>query len=214
MKKEDIKKTLEEVKKSPKRNFSQTYDLIINLKNLVVKQNPVDLFVTLHHSKGKKVKIAAFVDQLLSEQAKKNCDLVIKDTEFEDYKDVKKLKKLAEEYDYFIAQANLMAKIAAVFGKVLGTRGKMPNPKLGCVVPPNANLEPLVKKLNCTVRLSAKKATNLQCIAGKENQNEEEIIDNILTIYQTVLKNVPNEAQNIKDVYLKLTMGKPVKIEW
>lgn len=214
MNKEDIKKALEEVKKSPKRNFPQAYDLIINLKNLVIKQTPIDLFVTLHHSKGRKVKVAAFVDQLLSEQAKQNCDLVIKDTEFDSYKDVKKLKKLAEEYDYFIAQANLMAKIAAVFGKVLGTRGKMPNPKLGCVVPPNVNLEPLVKKLNSTIRLSAKKATNLQCVAGREDQSEEQVIDNILTIYQTVLKNVPNEAQNIKNVYLKVTMGKPVKIEW
>jgi len=212
MKKEDVQKALEEIKKVPKRNFSQTYDLIINLKNLVIKQNPLDFFVTLHYSKGKKVRVAAFVDQLLIDQASKNCDLVIKDTEFDNFKDVKKLKKLAEEYDYFIAQANLMAKIAVIFGKVLGTRGKMPNPKLGCVVPPNANLEPLLKKLNSTVRLSAKKAANLQCIAGREGQAEEQIIDNILTIYQTTLKNVPNEAQNIKNVYLKLTMGKPVKI--
>jgi len=212
MKKEDIKKAIEELRKQPKRKFSQTYDLIINLKNLVIKQNPLDFFVTLHYPKGKKAKIAAFVDQLLVDNATKNCDLVINDKDFEQYKDPKKLKKLAEEYDYFIAQANLMPQVAATFGKVLGTRGKMPNPKLGCVVPPNANLEPLVKKLNSTVRLVAKKATNLQCIAGKENQEEDQIIDNILTIYQAVLKNVPNETQNVKNIYLKFTMGKPVKI--
>jgi large subunit ribosomal protein L1 len=212
MKKEDILKAIEELKKQPKRKFSQTYDLVINLKNLVIKQNPLDFFVTLHYPKGKKVKVAAFVDQLLADDATKNCDLVINDKDFDKYKDPKKLKKLAEEYDYFIAQANLMPKVAATFGKVLGIRGKMPNPKLGCVVPPNANLEPLVKKLNSTVRLVAKKATNLQCIAGKENQDDNQIVDNILTIYQTVLKNVPNETQNIKNIYLKFTMGKPVKI--
>ena len=105
-----------------------------------------------------------------------------------------------------------MAKVAATFGKVLGTRGKMPNPKQGCVVPPTTNLEPLVKKLRLTVHLSAKKATNLQCLVGKESQPEEQVIENILAVYQAVLKQVPNEMQNIKNCSLKLTMSKPVKI--
>ena len=105
-----------------------------------------------------------------------------------------------------------MAKMAAAFGKVLGTKGKMPNPKLGCVVPPNANLEVLTKKLNTTVKLVARKATNLQCMVGKEDQSEEEIIDNILTVYQSALKQLPQEEQNVKNVDLKLTMSKPVRI--
>ncbi|MFH1828826.1 MAG: hypothetical protein ABH824_06215 [Nanoarchaeota archaeon] len=212
MDKEKVQKAIEELKKQPKRKFTQSYDLVINLKNLAIKQNPVDFFVTLHFSKGKKIKVAAFVDQQLVDQANKYCDLTIRETEFSNYNDKKKLKKLAEEYDYFIAQATLMPKLAASFGKVLGTKGKMPNPKLGCIVPPNANLEPLIKKLNNTVRLVAKKRTNLQCMIGREDQSEEEIIDNVLTIYQAVLKQVPNEMQNIKDVLLKLTMGKPARI--
>ncbi|MBS3139764.1 50S ribosomal protein L1 [Candidatus Woesearchaeota archaeon] len=212
MNKEQIKQALEEVKKQPKRKFPQSYDLIINLKNLVLKTAPVDFFATLHYSKGKKVKIAAFVDQQLADHAGKKCDLIIRESEFFKYKDPKLQKKLAEEFDYFIAQANLMPKVAAEFGKVLGTRGKMPNPKLGCVVPPNANIEPLVKKLNSTLRLTAKKGLNLQCVVGKESQADEEIIDNIFTIYQTAAKNLPNEIQNIKNVSLKSTMGKPVKV--
>ena len=212
MDKETVKKALEELKKQPKRKFTQSYDLIINLKNIILKQNPVDFFVTLHHPKGKKIKVAAFVDQQLRDQAEKYCDLVISEKDFDKYHDKKAVKKLAEEYDYFIAQATLMPKIAAVFGKVLGIKGKMPNPKLGCVVPPNANLEPLVKKLNSTVRLSAKKGTNLQCQVGREDQVDMQIIDNVLLIYQTALKQLPNEEQNIKNVALKLTMSKPVKV--
>ena len=212
MDKEQVKKALEELKQQPKKKFTQSYDLIVNLKNIVIKSNPVDFFVTLPHPKGKKVMVAAFVGQQLSEQAEKNCDLVVKEKDFANYADKKKLKNLAKKYDYFIAQATLMPKVAATFGKVLGIRGKMPNPKLGCVVPPNANLEPLVKKLNSTVRLEAKKATNLQCMVGKEDQPDNEITDNILAVHQAVLKNLPNEAQNVKNVSLKLTMGKPVKI--
>lgn len=213
MNKELIQKALEELKKQPQKKFVQSYDLIINLKDYDVKQSPLDLFVNLPYSKGKKVKIAAFVDQQLAEQAGKFCDLVIRDTEFDKYKEDKKAaRKLAQNYDYFIAQATIMSKIAAVFGKALGARGKMPNPKLGCVVSPNANLEPLVKKLATTVRLSAKKGTNLQCIVGKQDQSETQIIDNILMVYQTTVKQLPNETHNIKAVLLKTTMGKPVKV--
>ena len=212
MDKEQIQKALEELKKLPKRKFTQSYDLIINLKNILIKQNPVDFFVTVKYPKGKKVKVACFVDQQLAEQAQKHCDLVIKDTDFAKYTDKKVLKKLADEHDYFIAQANLMPKVAAAFGKVLGIKGKMPNPKLGCVVPPNANLEVLTKNLSLSVHLVAKKATNLQCMIGKEDQPDEQIIDNALTVYQALLKQVPNEGQNIKNVFLKLTMSKPVKI--
>ena len=138
--------------------------------------------VTLPSPKGRKIKVAAFVDQELSAQAAKFCDLSIKEPDFTKYANKKTAKKLAEDYDYFIAQANLMPKIAANFGRILGTRGKMPNPKLGCVVPPSTNLEPLIKKLNHTVRLQAKKGLNLQCVIGKQDQRDEEIIDNILTI--------------------------------
>ncbi len=212
MDKNEIKKSLEQLKAQPKRKFTQSYDLIINLKNIVVKSNPLDFFVTLQHPKGREVKVAAFVGSALKEQADQFCDLTITEADFEKYNDVKSLKKLADSYDYFIAQAKLMPLVAKSFGKVLGIKGKMPNPKLGSVIPPNANVESLVNKLKLSVRLQAKKATNLQCIVGKENQAEEEVIDNILTVYNTTLKQLPNEVQNIKSVQLKLTMGKPVKI--
>ena len=212
MDKEHIQLALQEIKKETARKFVQSYDLVINLKNLEIKQTPIDFFVTLHYPKAHGVKIAAFVDQELVEQAGKFCDLTIREADFLRYADKKVQKKLAEEYDYFIAQANLMPKVAAAFGRVLGTRGKMPNPKLGGVVPANANLQPLVEKLKKTVRLVAKKGLNLQCIIGKQDMPEEQVIDNILTVYQTTLKQLPNETQNVKNIILKLTMGKPVKI--
>ncbi len=209
----NIQKALDEVNKQPKKKFVQSYDLIINLKNINLKQTTVDFFATLHFGNGKKVRVCAFVDQQLFDQATKSCDKVIRDTEFALYQqDPKLAKKLAQDYDYFIAQSTLMAKIAGSFGKALGTRSKMPNPKLGCVVPPNGNIESLVKKLNFTVRLNAKKGMNLQVAIGKENQKAEEVMDNILTTYQATVKQLPNESQNIKNVLLKPTMGKPVRI--
>ncbi|HIJ11706.1 TPA: hypothetical protein HA278_06620 [Candidatus Woesearchaeota archaeon] len=66
--------------------------------------------------------------------------------------------------------------------------------------------------MNKTVRLRANKATNLQCMVGKDSQPDDEIVDNIITIHQAAVKNLPNESQNIKSVALKLTMGKPVNL--
>ncbi len=212
MERKDVAKALEELKKQPKRKFAQSIDLIINLKNFSVKSNPLDFFVSLPHPRGKEVKVAAFVDRGLAEQAAGHCNLAVREDNFQDYAEKAKLKKLAQGHEYFIAQANLMPKVAAAFGKALGIRGKMPNPKLGCVVPPNANLQPLVEKLRKTVRLQAKKGLNLQCLVGKESQPEEEIITNVLAVYQATMKQLPNEFQNVRDVLLKLTMGKPVKI--
>lgn len=212
MNKDKIYQALEELRKRPKRNFVQSYDLIVNLKDLDLKQNPLNFFATLPFPKGKTVKILVFADQQLAEHAKKVVDKVIKDTEFEKYTDKKELKKIADSYDYFIAQANLMPKVAATFGKVLGIKNKMPNPKLGCIVPPNANLEPLKKKLVLTTWLTAKKGLNLQCAIGKENQPEEEVVNNILAVHNAIIKSLPNETHNIKNILIKQTMGKPVKL--
>lgn len=211
MNKEQISAALEELQKQPARKFNQSYDLIINLTNLVLSQHPLDFFVTLPFPPGKEVKVAALVDQQLAENAGRYCT-IIKEVDFAQYRDKKVLKELADSHDYFLAQANLMPKVAVIFGKVLGTKGKMPNPKLGCVVPPNVNLLPLIKKLNLTVRLTAKKGLNLQGKVGKENQPREEIMENILAIYHATLKQLPDEKQNIKNIILKKTMGKPVKI--
>ncbi len=213
MDKAEIIRAISELKKSSQKKFAQSYDLIINLKALDIKSNPVDVSITLPFPKGKAIKVAAFVDQELAEQAQKHCQLVLRETDFPKYAADKKLaKKLAEDYDYFIAQMNLMPKVAAAFGRTLGTKGKMPNPKLGCVVPANANLEMLVKKLGLTARIQAKKGTNLQCIVGKQDQPDEQVAENILAICHAVEKALPGERQNIKNILLKLTMSKPVRL--
>ncbi len=210
-----IKNTLEELKKSSqKRNFSQTYDLIINLKDIDLKkpEQHVDFFLQLNHGIGKKVKVCALVGPETKENAQAVCDKVVLEDDFVQYKDKKLLKKLANECDFFIAQANLMAKVAATFGRVLGTKGKMPNPKAGCVVPPKANIKPLYDKLQKTIRLVAKKDPIIHCKVGKDSMPDEEVIDNIKMVYDQLIHHLPREKNNVKSVYLKLTMGKPVKL--
>jgi len=201
--------------KENKRKFKQSVDLIINLKDLDIKKNDqqVDFFAHTSYPLGKKIKVAAFVGLEMKDAAAKAVDTVITPEEFGQYKDQKKAKKLASEYDFFIAQANIMAQVAQAFGKILGTRGKMPNPKAGCVVPPKANLGPIYERLQKTIRLKAKTLLAVQCVIGKEDMPDDEIADNIQSIYKQLVHVLPNHENNISKVLIKLTMGKVVEVK-
>lgn len=215
----DRKKLLDALKslreKSGKRNFTQKIDVILNLRNIDIKKSEenVDLFVNLPYAPGKKLKICALVGKELETQAK-IFDKIIKKDEFSRYQDNKKeLKNLAREFDYFVAQANLMTDVAKIFGKTFGPKNKMPNPKSGAVVTPTSNLEELKLKLEKTVRLKTKNEPILKTYVGNESMNDNELVDNILAVYENVARVLPQGEANIKNIVLKLTMSNPVKVE-
>ena len=214
MDKNTILKAVQEARKnSKKRKFSQSFDLTINLKNVDLKKGKLEYFIDLHNDTGKKLKICALVGPELLDNAKKSVDKTVSVDEFDQYQKDKKLaKKLAKEYDVFIAQANIMAKVAQTFGRVFGPLGKMPNPKAGCVVPPAANLDNVKAKIQKLVKLQAIKNPLFQVRVGKEDQTDEVIIDNILTVYKHLESNLPQQINNIGKGFLKLTMGKPVEV--
>jgi large subunit ribosomal protein L1 len=210
MDKQAILKTIKELReKSPKRNFSQSFDLIINLQQYDLKKNgQIDKFVVLPYAKGKKVTVCGLVDKELEDSAKVAFNNVIHKNDFTKYAaDKKAVKNLANQYDFFVAQANIMTNIAASFGRVFGPKGKMPNPKAECVVAPNANLKTLYEKLQKTVRIKAIKELSLKTSIGTEAMKDEEIAENVLAVYNVIVHSLPAEKQNIKEVCLKLTMS-------
>lgn len=213
MNKQQFQKALALLREQPKRKFSQSFELIINLKGLNMKKpdDHVELFLNLPHNRGKEIKIGALVGAELIEQAKGVVDTAVVNDDFGNYDGKKKeIKTLARAHDYFIAQANIMPQVAKTFGRVLGPLGKMPNPKAGCVVPPNANLQAVADKLKNLVRVSAKTQPSIKVAVGTEAMKDEDIVENLTTIYTSVLHALPQERNNISSVLVKLTMSKPV----
>ncbi len=218
MEKQQVLEAIKHIReKSPKRKFSQSVDLIINLQNLDLKkpEHKVDLYLQTPHPIGKKRRLCAIVDAQLSAQAKKFFDTVILKEEFLKWKDNKKAQRdLANTHDFFVSQVELMGQGATIFGKVLGARGKMPSPKAGCVVPGSIpNIEPLVNKLQNTVRLQTKNELTVKASIGIESMKDEDLADNILAVYNTLLSKLPQEKNNIKYAAIKLTMSPMVKIQ-
>lgn len=213
MDEKSINKALTELRKiSTKRKFLQSIDVIITLKDIDMnKQGKIEDFVRLPFGKTKKAKICALVGNE-SEAGAKAADKIILSSDFEKWNKPREIKKLAREFDYFIAQADMMPKIAQIFGRYFGPINRMPNPKAGAIVPPKANLEPIVTKLRDTARLIANKSPVFQCSIGYEDQKDEELASNILKVVKSVEHALPNGRNNLGKIYLKSTMSGKVKL--
>ncbi len=216
MKKSDVLLKIGELKKSaPQRNFIQSIDFGIILKNVNLSKDEekIDEIITLPFGRGKPLKICALVDKEIVTQAGKVFDKAIPLSEFPQWGEPRKCKKLAREFDVFIAQANIMPQIATTFGKYLGVMGKMPNPKMGCIIPPNADMAGLRDRLQKVVNIKIKKSPVLNIRVGMDDQPDDEIAENIIAIFELVKKKLPQEESQIKAVYIKKTMSQLVKLQ-
>ncbi|GBE20073.1 MAG TPA: hypothetical protein ENG87_04765 [Candidatus Pacearchaeota archaeon] len=203
--KEDLKKALAELRRKEGRKFNQTLDLIINLQKFDIKRNQVNLFIQVPY-KIKEKKICAFL-----ETKNKNIDTITKE-EFKRYSDKKELKKIVKKYDFFIAEASLMPKVATTFGRILGPTGKMPSPQLGILMNVNdKTINELKEKINNSIKIKTKEAS-IKLAVGKYSMKDEDLIENIMTIYNAILKTLTKQIDNVKNIEIKFTMTKPQRI--
>lgn len=203
--KDELKKALETIRKEEKKKFVQTADLIVNLQKFDLKRNQINTFIQLPH-KIKDKKICAFLESKSS-----FVDTITKE-EFKRYSDKKESKRVSKQYDFFISQASLMPLVATNFGRVLGPLGKMPSPQLGILANPDEkSIKEVIERINKSVKLRTKESS-VKIPIGKESMTDDQIIDNVLVVYNTLVKDLPRAKENIKNVEIKFTMTKPVKI--
>jgi large subunit ribosomal protein L1 len=198
--------------KSEKRNFDQSIELIINLKDIDMKspEGKLQEIVELPYSPEKLNRICIIASGELALKARKaNADLVIERAELEGFAGKKhELRKIANAYDFFIAEAPLMPMVGKVLGPVLGPRGKMPVP-----VPPTADIASLINKNRKTVIVRMRSQPILQCRIGSEKMKEEEIAENVQAVLTVIEGKLKRGMKNVKLAYIKTAMGKPVGIK-
>ncbi len=193
-----------------KKNFNQSVDIAVNLKNVDMSNpsNRIDEEVVLPNDRGKESTIAVFASGEVAMKAKGAADLVIQPDEIEGLaEDKKKMKKMADEHDFFLAEAPLMPIIGKRLGTILGPRGKMPKP-----LPPNVELEPLIKRLRKTVRMRSRDKPIVHCPIGRVDMDIEKIASNIEAVLKRLETKLERGKMNISSVYVKTTMGPAIKI--
>lgn len=206
MEEKTIEQALQELRETKKRKFIQTVDLIVNLKDFDVRKESLNTFIQIPNPSEKK--ICAFLTK-----KSKIVDTTTKE-EFGKYKDNKDIKRLAKKYDLFIAPAPLMVEIATKFGRILGPLGKMPSPQAG-IMPSDdeKSVEKMLEKMKKSLRIRTKEKSIKLCV-GKEDLTNEQIKENIISILHSIENLLPRKRQNIKNVLIKLTMSKPIKIKY
>jgi large subunit ribosomal protein L1 len=205
---QDVLKALAEVRKAPKKKFTQSIDIIANLQGIDFK-NPsskIDLKIVLPAGRGKEIKVGAFGDSDFLNKAK-TADLKIPDKQIS--KTPKEIRKIAQQMDFFVAQTTLMVDVGKIWGKFLSTRGKMPQP-----LPPAADPTPMITRLKGTVALRTRGNTpqSLSCAVGTEAMKDEDLVKNILAVYNALMEKLPGRENNLKAFIIKETMGVPVKL--
>ena len=106
-----------------------------------------------------------------------------------------------------------MPKVATTFGRILGPAGKMPSPQLG-IIPMVSDdaIKELITKINSTLKIRVKESS-IKLPVGKQSMEDKDILENISSIYNDILNVLPKQKDNIKNIGIKFTMTKPIKIK-
>ena len=209
--KEFVKMVKESREKSKKRNFNQSFEIIVTLRDIDVKKQDFNISETVYlaHKFTKKPGICVFAGGDMALKAKRSkADRVIEPEELEkNASDKRQLRKIAKGYSFFLSETTLMPKIGKILGQFLGPKGKMPAP-----VPPNAPVENMVERFISAVRIRSRGQLAVTGKVGDESMNDEAVAENAVIILNAIEKKLPSGNNNIDKIMLKLTMAEPVTI--
>jgi large subunit ribosomal protein L1 len=195
---------------SPPRNFVQSFDLAVNLRELDMNRpdNRVNIRFQLPYGVGQR-KVLVFASGDLALRARRaGADAVVEPAELDQLAtDKKAAKNRLKDYDVFVAEAPMMPTVGRVAGPILGPRGKMPTP-----VPPQAPIDNIIERERRVVNLRSRDKPFIHCIVGKEDMSDEDIAQNIESVISNLNGATKRGWGNIKSMFLKLTMGESVKM--
>lgn len=193
-----------------KRNFTEALEVIITLRDIDIKKGfSLNEVINLPHPPTKRPKICLIATGDLALRAKNaGVDRVIEPEELATIGSNKReAKKLGNEYDFFLAETSYMTNVGKSLGQILGPRGKMAAP-----VPFNAPIDAMINRFGSAVRVRLRRQMMIACKVGYEDMSDDQLAENAMAIINAIEGKLPNGDKNIRDVIVKFTMGKPVKL--
>ena len=203
-----IAEAIKMVKERAKAKFDETIELSMNLG---VDPRHADQMVrgvvTLPNGTGRTLRVGVFARGAKAEEAKAaGADVV----GAEDL--VEKVQGGTIEFDRCIATPDMMPLVGRL-GKVLGTRGMMPNPKVGTVTTDVAAAVKASK--GGAVEFRVEKAGIVQAGVGKVSFDVKALEENVRAFADAVNKAKPSGAKGnyVKKVSISSTMGPGLKLD-
>jgi len=163
--------------------------------------------VSLPHGTGKTVRVAVFAEGDKAREAEAAGADVVGSDEL-----VERVQGGFLDFDATIATPDQMSKVGRL-GKILGTRGLMPNPKLGTVT---MDVGRMVKELKAgRVEYRADKFGIAHVPIGRRSFSEEALVENYATVLDEILRAKPSSAKGryLKSITVATTMGPGIKID-
>ena len=196
------------VKKNSTTKFDESIDvsLKINLKQTKGGDLSLRTIVKLPNGSGKKNIIAVLCETDKIDEAKKSgADIAGSEDLLE------KIGSGKFNFTKLICTPGMMSKIGK-FGKVLGPKGLMPNPKLGTV---SNDITKSVKDFKSgLVEIRNDKDGNLASTIGRKSFSTEKLIENYKFFIESIKKEKPDTIKGdfIKNIFLTSTMGISYKL--
>ena len=207
MKNYSLKDAVKLVKESKFVKFDESIDLAINLgvDPRHADQN-IRLTTTLPHGTGKDVKV------LVITQGPKEKDAQEAGADYVGKEYLEKLKNGWDDVDKVVATPDMMPELGKL-GKILGPKGLMPNPKSGTVTMDITSAVKELKAGKIEIRVEKTGIVHIQC--GKSSFEENALLENIQTIYDTIMKAKPSSVKGayFKKISMSSSMGPGIKID-
>jgi len=204
----DLKDVLELIKKNSTSKFDESIDVYLRIGLKQSKGGDFNLrtVTQLPAGTGKKIKVAVLCEPDKAEEAKKNgADIVGSDDLIE------KIASGKFNFDKLICTPGMMGKIGK-YGKILGPKGLMPNPKLGTV---STNIKKSVQEIKSgLVEIKHDKDGNIGISIGRKSFSTDNLAINLKHLVDFVKKEKPDviKGEFIKSIYVTSTMGISKKI--
>lgn len=206
----ELSKMIKEAKTGDKeRKFRQTVEMYVILKDIDVKKGfAMNETIQLPKKLSTPTTVCVMAGGDMGIKAKSaNADKVVNGDEISTIAANKReARKFINNYDFFLADTQLMTTVGKVLGQLLGPRGKMPIP-----VPFNAPIESFLDRFRSSIRVKVKNSLSMSCKIGDESMDDNDLAANAHAILNAIEKKLPSGDRNIRRVMVKTSMGKPVK---